>query len=136
MRNNFIFYKISNKIMEGNLSMYKLSLFCHAVYNFTQQLDPNKEINREKLVNYAYIISTKIEDDKNIEDFICKKFLNYEPETSNDNKFFFKKSPKLRSFIAKLLASSMINLHICVVGPTGIRKTSCTREFSRIRKNP
>ena len=136
--NNLIFNKISNEIMKGDLSMYKLSLFCRAVYIFTQELDPNKELNRKQLVNYAYslIISSKIEDDQNIEDFICQKFLNYEPETSNDNKFFFKKSPKLRSFIAKLLASSMINLHICVVGPTGIRKTSCTREFSRIRKNP
>jgi len=36
--------------------------------------------------------------------------------------------------MAKLFAASMINLHICVIGRTGIGKTSCAREFSRIRK--
>jgi len=35
--------------------------------------------------------------------------------------------------MAKLFAASLINLHICVVGKTGIGKTSCAREFSRMR---
>ena len=56
------------------------------------------------------------------------------PDSSIDNKYFFQDSPKLKSFMAKLLALSMINLHVCVVGRTGVGKTSCAREFSRIRK--
>ena len=65
---------------------------------------------------------------------IYNKYLNYETEDSNDNKYFFKDSPKLKSFMSKLFAASMVNLHICLIGKTGIGKTSCAREFSRIRK--
>ena len=36
--------------------------------------------------------------------------------------------------MSKLFAASMVNLHICLIGKTGIGKTSCAREFSRIRK--
>ena len=36
--------------------------------------------------------------------------------------------------MAKLFAASMINLHLCIIGRTGVGKTSCAREFSRIRE--
>ena len=88
------------------------------------------------LVNYAFqlVISPDIKDDPKIEDFIYKNYLDQGIIESNDNKYYFKDSPKLRAFMAKLFAASMINLHICVIGKTGIGKTSCAREFSRIRK--
>ena len=79
-------------------------------------------------------ISPSFEDDNIIEEFIYNKYLIYESEKSTDNKYFFKDSQKLRSFMAKLYAASMINMHICIIGKTGIGKTSCAREFSRIRK--
>ena len=140
--NKLIYGKILNNIKNSDLSIYKLSLFCRAVYIFMQELDPNKEIKLDKLVNYAYqmIISPNIEDDKEIEDFIYEKyFVNYESQDlidnnhNKDNKFFFKESPKLKSFMAKLFAASMINLHLCIIGKTGVGKTSCARQFSRIR---
>ena len=129
---------IYNKIIGGknrDLSIYKLSLFCRAIHIFMKELDPNKEIPLDRLINYAYqlTLAPDIEDDEIIEDFIYKKYLKYETEVSNDNKFFFQESPKLKSFMAKLLAVSMINLHLCIKGKTGVGKTSCAREFSRIR---
>ena len=134
--NKLILKKINGNIQNGELSIYKLSLFCRAVYIFIQELDPNKEIKVDQLINYAYqlTISLNIEDDPLIEDLIYNKYLNYETEDSNDNKYFFKDSPKLKSFMSKLFAASMVNLHICLIGKTGIGKTSCAREFSRIRK--
>ena len=133
--NSLIYKKIEDFIKKGELSIYKLSLFCRAVYIFRQELDKNQEIDINRLVNYAFqlIISLEIEDDPIIENFIYEKYLNCETVSSTDNKFFFQNSPKLKSFMAKLLAASMINLHICVIGNTGVGKTSCAREFARIR---
>ena len=133
--NKLIYKKIISNHNE-NLSIYQLSLFCRAIYIFIQELDPKKELELEKLVDYAYqlTVSSIIQDDIKIEDFIYNKYLKCNLESSKDSKYFFKESTKLRSFMAKLLAFSMINLHICVIGKTGVGKTSCAREFSRIRQ--
>ena len=103
--NKSIYKKISKNILEENLSIYKLSLFCRAVYIFTQELAPQNEISLKKLVNYAYnlTISSNIEDDQTIENLIYEKYLNCTPDSSIDNKYFFQDSPKLKSFMAKLL---------------------------------
>ena len=148
--NELIFDTIFKYREKCSLSIYQLSLFCRAVYIFIHKLDPEKKLDQNKLVNYAFrlIISQrkeneikkmenakKIDDlDSDIENFIFNNFLNHELKESNDNKFYFRESPKLKSFMAKLFAASMINLHICVIGRTGVGKTSCAREFSRIRK--
>ena len=149
--NKLVYKKILNNILNDNLTIYKLSLFCKAAYIFNQEFSQNKNISTfvfnqeyssnnkislDKLVNYAYnlIFSTNIEDDLIIEELIYKKYLNCQSDASTDNKYFFQESPKLKSFMAKLLALSLINLHVCVVGRTGAGKTSCAREFSRIRK--
>ena len=131
-----IYKKILTNIQKGDLSIYKLSLFCRAINIFKQEFSSTNDIKIEQLINYAYqlTISPTFEDDIIIEDFIYKKYLNYDLEKSIDDKYFFKDSQKLRSFMAKLFAASMINLHICLIGKTGIGKTSCAREFSRIRK--
>ena len=134
--NKLIYKNILNEINNGELSVYKLSLFCRAINIFIQELDPQKSIGLEKLVSYAFqlTISPKIEDDNIIEDFIYQKYLNFRTEKTNDNKYFFQESPKLKGFMVKLFLASMINLHICIVGKTGVGKTSCAREFSRIRE--
>ena len=134
--NKLIYQKIIYNIQHDNLSIYKLSLFCRAVYIFIQELPPSEEIKLDQLINYAYqlIISENIIDDPKIEDYIYNKYLTETSEVKTDNKYFFKESLKLRYFMAKLFASSMINLYICVIGRTGVGKTSCAREFSRIRK--
>ena len=134
--NKLIYNKVLNNILNDDLSIYKLSIFCKAVYIFSQELTSDKKITLDKIINYAYnlIFSSNIEDNFEIEELIYNKYLNYQSDVSTDNKYFFQESPKLKSFMAKLLALSMINLHVCVVGRTGVGKTSCAREFSRIRK--
>ena len=105
--NIIIFKKVSNLIKKGELSIYKLSLFCRAVYIFTQELDPKNELGFENLVNYAFLltISLNIEDDNLVEDYIYKKFfLNYKPEISIDNKFFFSRISKTSFIYGKIIS--------------------------------
>lgn len=56
-------------------------------------------------------------------------------DTRDENKFFFINSNNLKSFIAKLFASSLINIPVCVIGPTCVGKTSAARKFSQIKPN-
>ena len=135
--NKLILRKIYSNIHKGDISIYQLSIFCRAVYIFIQELSSNNEIKIEKIINYAYnlIISSNIEDDLIIENYIFEKYLNFDlEEKSKDNQYFFKDSPNLKSFMAKLFLASLINLPICLIGKTGIGKTSCAIEFARIRK--
>lgn len=47
--------------------------------------------------------------------------------------YFFKQSPSLHSFIAKIYAASIINLPLVIYGPTGVGKTAAARIFGRSR---
>ena len=141
--NRFIFDNVSENINEIDLTMYKLSLFCRASYIFNQEINVNqnmKVIEEKKIVDYAFKLTLKknnedeniIEGEQIIEDFINNIFLK-ESSASSKEKFYFLESQKLKSFMAQLYAFSMINLHVCIIGETGIGKTSCAREFGRIR---
>ena len=59
----------------------------------------------------------------------------HEVHDSTDDPFFYKDSPTLKTFMAKLTAYSIIQQPICITGPTGVGKTSAAREFSRMRKH-
>ena len=54
--------------------------------------------------------------------------------SDNEEKYFFEESENLIEFIIYLYASSLINQHLCIIGPPGIGKTLCARTFSLIRE--
>ena len=125
---------INHVINKKNITMFQLSQLCRAVTKFLDYFD--SEITPEEIVDFSIKLLNKNQDfeiNPKIEKFLSSK-LN-ESNEQNDSKFFFKEDElaKLRCFLAKLFASSLINLPCCVSGPTGVGKTASAREFARIR---
>ena len=65
-------------------------------------------------------------------------FLEYYESTEiykNENKFYYKNSPDLKKFVSLVIASSIINLPLCIIGPSGIGKTSLASEVSKMKSH-
>ena len=117
---------------DTKLTMFRLSQLCRAVTKYTDFFD--QKIDMKSVVDFSVNMLNKNKDfdlPSNIEEYLLSKL--EKQEDSNDNKFFYLDSPNLKSLIAKIFAASLINLPVCLQGPTGVGKTSAAREFARIR---
>ena len=56
-------------------------------------------------------------------------------QTSSDEKFYFKNSKSLKTLMIHLYVCSICRIPICLVGPTGLGKTSMARAFSEYIRN-
>ena len=79
-----------------------------------------KNFEKEKLIEIAPEIEKILLD------------LKKEPDSDDDPKYFYENSKLLRNYIAILYACKIVNIHLCVYGPSGAGKTSGTRAFGRI----
>ena len=94
------------------------------------------DITIEEISEFTFNMLNNIsnfEVNKKIKDYILDPVRFPEEPDSTDHKFFHNNSEKLSSFMVKLHAASLINLHLIITGPTGIGKTSSARSYSRIR---
>ena len=113
-----------------------LYLLCKSIKIYYLEFKNIPEIKINEIVEFTVNMLNNITNfdiNPKIKDFILdpKRFPE-EPESS-DHKFFHKNSKKLSSFIVKLHAASLINLHLIISGQTGVGKTSSARAYSRIR---
>ena len=125
-----------NKIM-NNIDMFQLSQLCKAVTIFNDYFQGT--IDEKSIIDFSIDLLDKNKEIE-ISDEIKNKLLSPllenqkdEQYRSDDNSFFFEKSPSLQKLMALLFACSLINLPVCITGPTGAGKTSLAREFARIR---
>ena len=134
-----IYEKINNYNKEKTISfIFKL---CRSVkiysYFFNFYNKDLSEKNILKIIDFSFNIITNIsnfEIDNDYQIILEKSYIKNDELDYND-KFFYKDSKKLKNFILKLHAASLINLHLVIIGPTGIGKTSCAISYAEKRGN-
>ena len=130
---NLIFEKY-NKL---NLSMAKLTKFSKSIYRV--YLECQRKINKKELVDYIENLLFKDKDILfNIPLIIKNKaddLFTKNQQTSSDEKFYFKNSSSLKTLMIHLYVCSICRIPVCLVGPTGLGKTSMARAFSEYIRN-
>ena len=124
-----------------NFSIHNITKFINSIYRIYLIIEKEKRnIGIDIIVNFVYDLIfnkekniEKINIDPKILEFFDEKLDEKNGNDENDDKYHFKESESLKKFMVFLLASSYINLHLCVIGPPGGGKTTSARAFSRIR---
>ena len=125
------------------LSFSNIAKFCRAIIIFINKFNnKNYDIKAENIVDFCFeLLFEKEISEKNrqIKDILKKELKeSYDKidggKFKNEEKYFFLKSAKLTNLMIHLYASSLINQHLCIIGPPGIGKTLGSRAFALIRE--
>ena len=118
----FIFFK--NKFRLISLS---------SIIDFTfDLLFENQLLNfGDKKNNYEIIQNELIQELTKSNDY--KNYKNKDGDLGEEE-YYFENSKSLKNFMVQIYACSLVNQHLCIVGPPGIGKTIGARKFSILRQ--
>ena len=123
------------------LSFSSLAKLCRTIIIYLNRFS-KQNINKSNIVNFSFelLFENEIsEENDEINELLINELIsanqnvNYQ-KLRNEEKYFFENSKSLKKLMIFLYASSLVNQHLCIIGPPGIGKTLGSRAFSLIRE--
>ena len=118
-----IFSRIKNERGINNISK-----LCRAVIQLSYFFK-HSNMNEMEIVDFCFYLFKMQNINYQISDPLknCLLSMQNNIQDNIDDPYFYKDSPELCLFLAKLMAYSLIEQPICILGPPGIGKTSSAR---------
>ena len=135
-KNNEIIQYVHKIYKENNLNMSSLSKFIKAIVRLFSIIGYPENI--EEIVLYMRDLILTKKNGIDIPSIIQKEansIFEKNEQLSIEERFYFKNSPNLRNLMTNLYVCSECRIPVCLVGSTGLGKTSMARAFSEfVRK--
>ena len=120
-------------------TMSTLFLLCRAIKILKDSFSKDESfhnVKNEDIIDTCFsLITINKQEDIKISKEIYRNILDILSSNKNnqDENYFFEDSESLCKFMVLIYLCSMINLHLCVIGPPGAGKTTAARAYGQMR---
>ena len=130
--------EIGNDNINRYLSLSDISRLCNSIKKLINHDKSFQAIPKKNLIDFVYELLFSERDVKIIDHEIKSTLLELlnknfkQHKESNKINFFYEGNESLQNFLSIVYASFIINLHLCIIGPPGVGKTTSAMFIAQI----